>query len=397
MDLGLGRMRAFARAFGRAPRFAVVHVVGTNGKGSTSAFLDALARGHGLRCGLYSSPHFISVRERVLVDGAMLSEAEWVDLAGRVQDIAGQIDLTYFEFITCLAVLAFDRAGVDVAVMEAGLGGRFDAVRVLDPDLTLFTAIGLDHLEVLGPGIEDIARDKAGAMARGRQALSGPQDALVMSVLLEAAREVGAELSLAADSKRAASLLEAAPLGLAGPHQLDNARLALAGWLRLARMRGWPVREGACGPALAGTFLPGRFQKVDLEPPLILDAAHNEPGLVALARALDAAGVVPAGVVFACLRDKDLARMLPVVRGLARGPLIVPGLPCERAMEPGVLAGMLGPGARPARDLAQALDMLSGSSGPVLVCGSLYLLAEFYKLHPRFLRRPEQARGAATS
>ena len=149
-----------------APKTLAVQVVGTNGKGSTASFLAALARAHGLRVGLYTSPHFVSVRERIMVDGRALPENEWVACANLVWRAGGQ-ELTYFEFITALAVAAFARAGVELGVWEAGLGGRHDATTVLPVDLVLFTPMSLDHEAVLGSGLAAIAEDKAAALARG--------------------------------------------------------------------------------------------------------------------------------------------------------------------------------------------------------------------------------------
>jgi len=162
MDLTLDRMAAFVARHGQ-PRFPVLHVVGTNGKGSTATVLAELLRAHGLRVGLCVSPHFITPRERILVDGAMLPEETWAQLGSRVFEEADGLELTYFEVLTALSVLAFEDAGVDVAVMEAGLGGRYDATNVLNPALTVFTPIGMDHMHVLGDSLELIAMDKAGA------------------------------------------------------------------------------------------------------------------------------------------------------------------------------------------------------------------------------------------
>jgi dihydrofolate synthase/folylpolyglutamate synthase len=138
MDLGLGRMEAFWAARGM-PRFPIVHVIGTNGKGSTSTFFCSIARAHGIKVGLFTSPHFLSPRERVQVNRAQLPPGEWVELANEVLATPGGPALTYFEFQTCLAMLAFEKRGVDMAVMEAGLGGRYDATTVFSPRITLFT------------------------------------------------------------------------------------------------------------------------------------------------------------------------------------------------------------------------------------------------------------------
>lgn len=414
MDLSLDRMDAFVKRCG-LPRFPVLHVVGTNGKGSTATILAELLRAHGLRVGLYTSPHFVSVRERVLVDGAMLSEDAWARLGEEALRQSEGLGLTYFELLTALAVLAFSDAKCDVAVMEAGLGGRFDATNVLDPALTVFTPIGLDHMNVLGNTLAEIARDKAGAMrgpARGGGlAISAHQEPEVMEVLRRQAGDVGAELvgvgevlsysrakgrvTPSAKGKVFVPHMTGLFLSLPGLHQQENARLALAAFsLWAARLR-LPVIEEACQDAFRRVFIPGRMQRVPAGsglPELILDGGHNAHGLAALKASLDADAIRPSAVIFGCLRDKPLSTMLPLVRTLTEGAVYATGIPgCPRACEPQELAGLLGPGAVPAADVHAALEQCldSGSAGPVLVCGSLYLLGEFYTRHTGLLERPE--------
>lgn len=388
MDLTLGRMAAFLRA-ASDPDYPAVQVVGTNGKGSTSTFLGTLLSTHGLRVGVYTSPHFVNVRERLLVDGAMLSENEWVELANEAAVCSEGLDLTYFEMLTAMAVLGFRRAEVQAVIWEAGLGGTWDATRALPADIVLFTPIGLDHEAILGPGLERIARDKAGAMRPGGLAITGPQEPLVMDVLCRRAEELGATLLRSADLE---DLPPAGSLGLAGPHQRENARLALAAWRLLAEGQDWKRDAAAQAKGLSRAFIPGRMQSVAYDPPLILDGAHNAHALAALAAALREGGVRPATTIFACLTDKNLESMIPLILSLGDGPILVPGIPGnERAMPPDKLAARLGPRARPCVDLCAALNPLTGSSGPVLVCGSLYLLAEFYKQNPWSLTRPQAA------
>lgn len=382
MDLTLGRMEAFWAARG-LPDVSVVHVVGTNGKGSTAAFLTSLARAHGQKVGTFTSPHFVSPRERIQVNRRMLSEAAWVDLANAAMAVPGAEDLTYFEFQTCLAMLAFERAGVDLAVMEAGLGGRFDATNVFAPGLTLFTPMGMDHEKILGPTLADIARDKAGAIHEGGVAMTGPQEPEAMIELQERAEAVRARLVYAVD---AAGPVDGIRLGLRGIHQTANARLALAGWRWFAAGRALRTDHATEVFGLESAFLPGRFQFVELDGrELILDGAHNAHALAALNAALRAESVRPGRVVFACLRDKNLTDMLPLIRSLTDGPILVPAMEGERAADNREIAAAIGERAVTSDSLEAALAEGSGSGGPTLVCGSLYLLAEFYILNPRFL------------
>ena len=174
MDLSLDRMEAALRALGLTrPPFLVAQVLGTNGKGSTSAFLSSLARAHGHRAGLYTSPHFLLPEERIRIDGRPLPCASWVDAANEV--VRHGPDLTYFEFLTVLAVALFARAGVSLAVMEAGLGGRYDATTALAADVLAYAPIAKDHAAVLGSTLRRIAADKAAAIRSAAPVFSAPQ------------------------------------------------------------------------------------------------------------------------------------------------------------------------------------------------------------------------------
>ena len=446
---GLERMRAVLNALGLLrPPYAVIQVVGTNGKGSTSTMLERLAREHGLRTGLHTSPHFLSVRERVRVNGAMLPEAGWARLGNTLMRQGGEA-LSYFEFVTCLAVLAFAEAEVDVAVMETGLGGTFDATTALEADLLVFTPFALDHQSVLGNTLREIAADKAGAIRPGTPAVSAPQKAEALFELLRVAGERNAPFEELPPDFPLPPPAEANGVGLrlAGDHQLGNARLALAAWRMLpdTAVRGgmpegvrgrivaacapeepgaWELLETAAGRAgaashreagsLASAWLPGRLQALAALgarqrawnpcalgwPPLLLDGAHNSHGLAALGLSLARMGIAPLAVVFSCLADKDLDAMLPHLRALATGLIVAPPIADNpRAMPPEALAGRIGLNAVPVGSLREALEIAAGHMAdrmpevfdpahapafrhPLLICGSLYLLGEFFALRP---------------
>lgn len=382
MDLTLERMECFWCARGK-PDIPVLHVVGTNGKGSTSTFLGSIARAHGLKTGLFTSPHFLTPRERVQVNRAMLRRETWVELGNELMDTEGGADLTYFEFQTCLAMLAFEREGVDIAIMEAGLGGRFDATTVFDPMLTLYTPIGMDHEKVLGPTLTDIAMDKAGAMREGGSVITGIQMDEAMGVLQEQAQTVGARFMYAVDM---ANPVDALSLGIMGIHQTANARLALAAWRWFMATR-HDRSDATCERfGLESAFMPGRMQFVEIDDrTVILDGAHNGHALEALGSALKAEDIRPAAVIFACLEDKDAEPMLPLVRSLTDGPVIIPAMESERAKDADSLCAAIGERGRTAPSMTAALAACADVDGPVLVCGSLYLLAEFYALYPQFL------------
>jgi len=403
MDMGLSRIRRALKALGlEEPPAPSVQVIGTNGKGSTSTFLAQLFTTSGRTTGLYISPHFLSPRERILVDGAPLPEEMWRNAAEAVlsvsEDLSPSRRLTYFELLTVMAAWLFRESSCQAAVFEAGLGGAHDATSALKHHLTAFTPIGMDHAAILGPTLADIARDKARAMRPDVPAVSADQEQKVSGILAETAHDVGAPLFFARDVAAGAEAHGAkwpdAP-AMPGPHQADNLRLALAAFHLLAVGHG--LREDprlfACAARLA--FIPGRFQIIPADngfPELILDGAHNGPGLICLARALASLNKNPRAVVFACLKDKDLAGMLPLARALTDGPIIVPGLDVPgRAMDPAALAAQIGGGTLCVPDTAAALEKIRGlneSGGPVLICGSLYLLAAVYALRPDWLALP---------
>lgn len=383
MDMGLDRMHRALTALNLSAPGAlpcpVVQIVGTNGKGSTAAFLDALATANGLRAGLYTSPHLASVTERITIGGEPLPEAAWPELANEVY--AACPDLTYFEFLTVLGLLAFIRAGVDCIILEAGLGGRYDATTAVHADVVCVTPIDLDHTAVLGPGIARIAADKACAMRPNAVAYTAPQSPDALRALNAHAAAIKCALYTVAPIPPAISL------GLVGEHQRVNAALALAAWRALMpHLAGTNALRPVDALGLASAFIPGRLQSIpaaaDL-PPLLLDGAHNPHGLRTLRTALARLGVSPRAVVFTCMADKDAEAMLPHVRALAgAAPIVVPDLPGnDRACRAVELAARLGPTAQAVSDPLVALAAAArivDSDQPVLVCGSLYLLGALY-------------------
>jgi len=402
MQLGLERIEAALEALGlTTPPYGLVQIVGTNGKGSTATFFASIAAAHGLKVGLYTSPHFLCPSERIRVlkasGGRPLDDALWLEAANHTFAAASARlppnSLTYFEFLTAMALYGFAAQRVDLAVLEAGLGGRNDATSALVHDLVLFTRIGLDHCHILGPSIEAIAADKAAALKPGGRALSAPQPAAAWCELEATALRVGAGLVLAYDQE-VLSRHRSLRLGLAGPHQLQNAFLAMAGWVDIAQGLGRRPEAAACNRGLTRARIPGRFQCVPAAagiPACILDGAHNPDGLEALAHALAATGQRPAALVFTCLADKDLAAMAPAVASLTSGPIFVPELTGQPRALPArevaaALAAYTGPRVAAVASLAAALEAAAGAGlSPVLVCGSLFLLAEFFKLRPECL------------
>jgi dihydrofolate synthase/folylpolyglutamate synthase len=446
MRPGLDRIGdVLARLGLKRPPFFVAQGAGTNAKGSCCAFLASLAQSHGLRCGLHTSPHFLSVRERIRLFEASASagpyagetfpESAWLEAAGAVLAHGGE-SLSYFELITAMSVFMFKKAKVEVAVMETGLGGRYDATTALDADLVFFTPIALDHLDVLGSSLRAIAADKAGAIRAKKPALSALQRQEVKEELENAAARLEASLDFCPASgilssvppSPAATLYQSRvsaggrdseqeskaefPLALRGRHQLDNAALSLFVWRAMRPLLAVPENPEAESRGLARAWLPGRLQCIDAlqagpgaHPPLILDGGHNPHALAVLGHSLALLRMAPLVTIFSCLKDKQPEKLVPHLRALAPGLVLtlrIPGNP--RAVEAEELARLVGPGAKPASSMAEAVLMANREfeerlpevlhmgrdecRQPLLICGSLYLLAEFYRLYPQYLAAP---------
>ncbi|WP_243311737.1 bifunctional folylpolyglutamate synthase/dihydrofolate synthase [Fundidesulfovibrio agrisoli] len=391
MDMGLSRMERALAALGLTrPACPGVQVVGTNGKGSTSTMLAAMLAAHGLRAGLYTSPHFVSPRERIRIDGSPAPDELWLEAAEAVlrvsADVSPELRLTYFELLTVMAAWIFRAAGCHAAVFEAGLGGWHDATSAIAHDLLLVTPIGLDHEHVIGPSLAHIARDKARAMRPGVPVIAGEQLPEVADILEAHAAATGAPLSWAAEAAFPPDWPDAP--ALPGPHQRGNLRLALAAVRALAGLGLLEPDAQALRRAAREAFIPGRLQMVttDSGPDFLLDGAHNLPGLECLRAAIESLGVRPSAMIFACLADKDLEAMLPLAAALTPGPILVPALAAHgRAMPPEELAARMGPRAEAVADAGEALERVRGMGGTVLVCGSLYLLAEVYAVRPEWL------------
>ncbi|MBR6674019.1 MAG: bifunctional folylpolyglutamate synthase/dihydrofolate synthase [Mailhella sp.] len=417
MDMGLGRMERALSALGLdRPLRPTVQVVGTNGKGSTSSFLQAIAMAHSLKAGLYTSPHFVVPEERIRVGHAMLPPARWPALASRA--VQAEAGLTYFELLTVMAAEAFALSDCDLIIYEAGLGGRYDATSALPAHMTCFVPIDLDHVEILGRTIAAIAEDKADAMQNGRVlAVSAPQPEEARLALEKRADELGIPLcscpsadscegteaglalwtSLPAELRELAVLPEGAKLGLHGPHQRMNAQTALLAWVLLCHRFGWKTNRQSILEGLERAFIPGRLQYAPAagsRPALWLDGAHNQHGMAALVSALGDKEAVPGAlrpgaVVFSCLRDKAPEKLAAMLREAVGGvPVFVPEIKDNpRAATKEELCALLGEQARPAESLDAAISSAAEAAAgtPVLICGSLYLLGDVFSRFPELL------------
>jgi dihydrofolate synthase/folylpolyglutamate synthase len=387
VDLGLERLQGALAELGHPERrFRAVQVAGTNGKGSISTMLERIASAAGIRCGLYTSPHLLSWCERIRLPGGLISEAELLQRLADLQPLALRHDLTPFELITAAAFEAFAAAGVELAVLEVGLGGRLDATTAHPQRSVLALAsIGLDHTEHLGPTLAAIAAEKAGVMHAGAIAISGPQPPEVRAVLEQQAKQRGCSLRWVAALPPASS--GGPSLGLAGDLQRQNAAVAAAAAQALAE-QGWPIAADAIERGLAAARWPGRLEQRRFGGrPLLVDGAHNPPAAMALRQELDrldqASGSPQArrwllgiqrhkqapALLVALLRPGDAVRVLPLPEHASWDAAALAG-----ALE-GSLPAQVSLEDAPAGDLGEQLSWLAASEALPVLAGSLYLVA----------------------
>jgi dihydrofolate synthase/folylpolyglutamate synthase len=394
-DLKLERMRAALALRGHPEaRWPALHVAGTNGKGSTAAMLDAVLGAAGYRTGLFTSPHLVDFTERIRIGGRTIPRETVV---GRVAALRAaleraQIPLTHFEFATLLAFEWFAEVGIDVGVIEVGLGGRLDATNLVHPAVTAITSIGIDHVEFLGADLASIAAEKAGIVKPGVPLVLGAVPDEAERVIVARAAAVGAPvLRAGVDGRLRATgggLVFDGPgvcwdglrLGLAGRFQRDNAAVAL---LALARVRDrFPCDADAVRQGLADVRWPGRLAVVGRDPLIVLDGAHNPAGIATLVGELPPLlGDRPLDLVFAVMADKDRVAMLaPLVPRIRRAIVTRVG---RRGTPPEAVAAELA-GRVPVETIADPRAAVrtalgaAGAGAAVLVTGSLFLVGEAY-------------------
>jgi len=320
IDLTLERVREVARRLGLVSSCPTFIVGGTNGKGSTCAMLDAILRAAGYKVGLYTSPHLLTFNERARIDGVLATDAALIEQFEAVEAARGATTLTYFEFTTLAILRLFQQARLDALVLEIGLGGRLDAVNIVDPDCSILTSVDIDHTAYLGPTRESIGFEKAHIFRHGRPAICA--EPRPPKTVLDVAQELGADLWLAGRdfshsgdrqqwayhgrNLRRASLPYPA---LRGANQLLNASGALAA---LEAVSGrLPISQQAVRQGLLTVEIPARFQVLPGRPAVVLDVAHNPHAAAVLAANLDNMGFYPrTHAVFGMLRDKDVAGVI---------------------------------------------------------------------------------------
>lgn len=326
IDMGLERVKVVADRMNLRLDCPVITVAGTNGKGSTCAMLEAVLLQAGYRTGVYTSPHLVHFEERCRLHGESASAELFAEAFAAVEAARGDVSLTYFEFSTLAILRLMAQAGLDVAILEVGMGGRLDAVNIIDADCTVITSIDIDHAAILGHDRETIGREKAGVMRPGRPVIVS--DPVAPQSVIDHAAAIGAELWLfgrdfnysgdkqqwawAGRDRRYSGMAYPA---LRGANQLINASGVLAA-LESLRQR-IPVTAQAVRNGMAMVELPGRFQIVPGQPVLVLDVAHNPHSVAALAVNLDAMGFYPTThAVLGAMADKDLLPMFQRINPL---------------------------------------------------------------------------------
>ena len=408
IDLGLERIERVLTALGSPEQKLppIVHVAGTNGKGSLVAYLRAMAEAAGYRVHVYTSPHLVRFNERIRVAGQIIDDGALDEMLTECEQANGEQPITFFEITTAAAYLAFARVPADLTIVEVGLGGRYDATNVIQPALSAITPIGYDHTGFLGDKLEGIAGEKAGILKHAVPAVTGRQREVSAQVIAAEAHKLAAPLfrmgrewqvSPRASGFRYESDLLTLDLpapALAGAHQVDNAATAVACIERL-RAANFSIDDAAIRKGLASVEWPARLQKltrgplVEQLPPgceLWLDGGHNEDCGLALARmASDWAkepAPLPLYLVFGMLTTKDASGFLRPLARHATAARAVPfpeGHSAYTPREACAKAADVGLDCAPANDIGAALeDLLASQPAPmrILICGSLYLAGE---------------------
>ena len=393
IDLRLDRLQRLLAALGNPEQRLppVIHVAGTNGKGSVCAFARAIAEAAGLRVHVYTSPHLVRFNERIRVAGTEIDDQTLDDILAEIERVNDAAPITVFEAITAAGLLAFSRTPADLALIEVGLGGLYDATNVIPaPRVAAITSISLDHRDFLGDTEAIIAREKAGIIKQGSRAVTGLQRPDVLDVIRDAAESAAIPLAIRNRDWRiqatptglrfedGAGTLDLPPQALPGIHQIDNAGIAVAA----LRASGLALPDTAFAEGIAGADWPARMQRLgaplaDLLPAgsdLFLDGAHNPGGAIAIAETLRA-WPGPTHLVIGMKQAKDVGEFLRIVMPHAASIQAVaePGQHLALPVDD-IIAASDGV-ATPGPDIATALARLAEDGIPkrVLICGSLYL------------------------
>ncbi len=409
MKLGLETVRILARGLGQPEqKFPAVHIAGTNGKGSTAALTEAILRAAGYRVGLYTSPHLVTITERIRVDGKPIEDDVFARRAGEVRSASerlvesGELGAppTFFEQVTMIAYLYFAEMRVELAVLEVGLGGRLDATNLCHPVVTAITPVGLDHQRYLGETLPEIAGEKAGIIKTGVPVVVAPQKEEAMRVIAARAAELSAPLipvsNQAAVAEKTGSSgryrlryrnLPEARLGLRGRYQVTNALTAIHIAQSLIDV-GWKIPVAAIIEGLERAQWPGRLELIESpsgQAPILLDGAHNPDGARALRDFLEEHySQMPVTLIFGAMQDKAISEMTEILFPAAKR-IILTKITNPRAADPVLVAKR----SRGKRDLIVSGDVcealaegrrVTPADGLIVACGSLFLIGEIRRV-----------------
>lgn len=389
MKLGLENISTLLDALGKPhEKYLKVQVAGTNGKGSVCAFLDSICREAGVRAGLYTSPHLVSITERVKIGGVDISEAEFARIATIVRETAeklladGTLDYrpTFFEQMTAIALVAFAEAKVDLAILETGLGGRLDATTAANAEIAAITRIDLDHQEYLGNDLKSIAMEKAAIIHRGSEVVVCEQSRIAMKAIHERRKAVGAKARTTAEFLGQGFGLPR--LGLLGEHQVENAEVAILAAYSLRDH--CEITDEAVVAGLEKARHPGRLE---YQGRYLFDGAHNIGGARALAAYLNKFEKRPITLIFGAMRDKEIAEITSILFPIA-SKIVLTEPENSRALRYSELLELI-----PAKitrsnifatdDVVKALTIAESATpedGIILVTGSLYLIGEVKRI-----------------
>ena len=384
IKLGLENIRRLLAALSRSGGFQaavgdleialpwkVIHVAGTNGKGSICAMIDSMCRAQGRRTGLFTSPHLVTFRERIRANGEMVSENAVANGLNAIRNLIADWDPhpTFFEVTTALAVKHFSESKIDVAILETGIGGRLDATNAIQSDVSVITQIDFDHQEWLGNTLAEIASEKAGIIKRGVPVVCAPQRPEAEKVIRARAAESEAPLQVVSTS------YEGSPIGLAGSYQKQNAAVAIAA-IHAAQI---DIDDKPTARGLTTIDWPARFQKWDDR--TIIDGAHNPAAARILVETWrEFFGVHKATLVLAVLSDKDLRGMCEALTPIADS-VVLPRIRSDRVAAPEDLAKVLStitpllPHSITA-SVGEAIDLARAKPNPILIAGSLHFAGE---------------------
>ncbi|MES2630168.1 MAG: folylpolyglutamate synthase/dihydrofolate synthase family protein [Bacteroidota bacterium] len=359
--------------------FPTIHIAGTNGKGSTAHFMASILQEAGYKTGLFTSPHLKDFRERIKINGKVIPEKDVIDFVSSNQAAFEQINASFFEYTTAMGFWYFNKEKVDVAIIETGLGGRLDSTNILNPDLCIITSISLDHTQLLGNTVEEIAAEKAGIIKPGIAVVAGPNEDEVISVLLSHALDKQSELILASDQELPADIEP----GLYGLYQRENALTAYTAAEYLAA-EDWDITDDQIKAGLQNvvknTAFAGRWQQFGERPLVVCDVAHNEDGIRWIVKQLAEQSFEHLHVVLGMVNDKDISTVLGQLPKDATyyftNAAIPRALPAEELQKQGADFGLTGNFFSSVSEAFAAAKKSANQEDMIFIGGSVFVVAE---------------------